>query len=56
MIQCISDSNPYDDEPDPIEEGEAWLSQHTDQYDQDSELEWAHSVIEGLLEYIKDEI
>lgn len=56
MIQCVSDSNPYDDEPDVIEEAESWLSLHTALYGQDSEEEWAKFVIEGLLGYIKDEI
>lgn len=56
MIQCISDSNPYDDEPDVVEEAESWLSQHPEECIEDSENDWARFVIEGLLGYIKDEI
>ena len=59
MIQCVSDSNPYDDEPDPIEEAESWLKQHPEDNTKspdDSETEWARAVIECLLDYIADEI
>ena len=59
MIQCVSDSNPYDDEPDPIEEAERWLSCHPDDITkspEESESQWARSVIEMLLAYIEDEI
>lgn len=57
MIQCVSDHNPYDDEPDPIEEAEKWLKQHDDeQYAHDREQMWARAVIECLLAFIEDEI
>lgn len=70
MIQCVSDSNPYDEEPDPIEEAQAWLKRHSEvpydpktwgRSDVDSkpihiiEADYARSVIEGLLELIKEE-
>jgi len=29
MMQCVSDSNPYDDQPDWIEIGELFLKRHT---------------------------
>ena len=59
MIQCVSDHNPYDDEPDPIEEAEAWLKHHPDDptiSPETSETQWARCVIEALLGYIDDEI
>ena len=58
MIQCVSDSNPYDDEPDVVEEAEAWLKR----YPEDDprvvacSVHDARNVIEGLLDFIKDEI
>lgn len=59
MIQCVSDSNPYDDEPDAIEEAESWLSQNQfnlkDQEAEEARL-WAEAVIQGLLEFCKDEL
>ena len=59
MIQCVSDHNPYDDEPDPIEEAEAWLKRHPEdntKSPEDSETDYARAVIEALLAYIDDEI
>ena len=49
---------PWDNEPDPIEEGEAWLIRHEecDKNLATCNLNYARSVIEALLEYIKDEI
>ena len=52
-------ASPYDDEPDPIEEAESWLSQNDDdptKSPEDCEIQWARTVIEMLLGYIKDEI
>ena len=59
MIQCVSDSNPYDDEPDVIEEAENWLKTYSDECDHDLQRcsqAHARSVIEMLLAYIKEEI
>lgn len=65
MIQCISDSNPYDDEPDVVEEAEKWLEHNkvtvwpddADFIQEDTcNTAWARRVVEGLLGYIKDEI
>jgi hypothetical protein len=55
MIQCVSDNNPYDDEPDPIEEAHRFLKQ----FDEDSyecPTQYARSVIEGLMDLIKEEV
>jgi hypothetical protein len=58
MIQCVSDHTPYDDEPDVIEEAEAWLKRHPENpdYRETCQTNYAREVIEGLLEFIKDEI
>lgn len=60
MIQCVSDSNPYDDEPDPIQEAETWLLQEDHKEDPNVDLVcntmYARTVIEMLLSYIYEEI
>ena len=57
MIQCVSDSNPYDDEPDPIEEAENWLKEHPDEPgSRVCSIRQTRMVIEMLLAYIDDEI
>ena len=58
MIKCVIDSNPYDDEPDVIEEGEAWLRRHEedDRNLATCNLNYARAVIEGLMEYIEDNV
>lgn len=61
MIQCVSDSNPYDDEPDPIQEAEAWLKQHPEGdriYVEIKLCNEAHArdVIQGLLDYIEENV
>ena len=59
MIQCVSDHNPYDDEPDPIEEAETWLKRHPEDKTKDPEYDetmYARTVIEMLLAFIEDEI
>jgi hypothetical protein len=58
MIQCVSDWNPADNEPDVIEEAEAWLKRHPEDESglATCNLEYARCVIEGLLEYIDDNV
>ena len=56
MVQCVSDSNPYDDEPDVIEEAEYWLKHHPATEGCESELLHTRMVIENLLGFIKEEI
>ena len=51
--------NPNDDEPDVIEEAEAWLKRYSEDNKPNAvacSVQDARSVIEGLLGYIKDEI
>lgn len=60
MIQCVSDSNPYDDEPDVIEEAETWLNKEDHKEDPTGDavchLNYARQVIEGLLDYIEENV
>lgn len=49
-FQCYDQwktASPYDDEPDPIEEGERFLEETKDT--KDSTLLWARTIIEFLL-------
>ena len=55
MIQCVSDHTPYDDEPDPIEEGKNWLARNPETEDHGSERNYARAVIEALLNFIEEE-
>lgn len=57
MIQCVSDHNPYDDEPDPIEEAERWLKRHPEDAPSHScDVGWARAVIECLLEFVEENV
>ena len=57
MIQCVSDSNPYDDEPDPVEEAEFWLALHPEN-DRDATCNLIHvkSIVEMLLAFIEENV
>jgi hypothetical protein len=72
MIQCVSDSNPYDDEPDFVEIGEIFIKRHTytgprtgligllrkatGQAQYPTPLDEACDIIQGLLEYIEENV
>jgi hypothetical protein len=62
MIQCVSDWNPSDDEPDFVEEAEKWLKQNQFLENIDSEIphiRWLHDIYwitKGLLTIIKEEL
>jgi hypothetical protein len=51
-------ASPYDDEPDPIEEGERWLASHPEDPSGQltGDVNYARTVIEMLLAFINDEI
>jgi hypothetical protein len=60
MIQCVSDSNPFDDEPDFVEEAEKWMKQNPAcaEMDPDSSFGFMHEafwIIKGLCDYIEEE-
>ena len=58
MTQCVSDSNPHDDEPDVVEEAEKWLKRHPDKGDRYKGCyeHYPRVIIEGLLEYIEENV
>lgn len=72
MRQCVSDSNPYDDEPDWIEIAESFVKRHTytgprtgligllrratGKAEHPTTLDNALDIIQGLLEYIEEEL
>lgn len=57
-MECVSDRNPFDDEPDFIKEAEEWLVLHPESRhpEMPCNLNQAREIIEGLLAYIKEEI
>jgi hypothetical protein len=57
-------ASPYDDEPDPIDDGEKWLKRHEQIdrmgvdafYPHGQEMFDAYHIIKGLLDYIGENI
>ena len=55
-------ASPYDDEPDPIEEGRRFLKRHKDDVELGTsemtfgDLVCAYYIIEGLLDYIDENV
>ena len=49
-------ASPFDDEPDPIEEGEQFIKRNQEKRKVDPEIDCACMCIEGLLQYIDDNV
>ena len=49
-------ASPFDDEPDPIEEGEQFIKRNQEKRKVDPEIDCACMCVEGLLQYIDDNV